>query len=179
MARVWLRVSARPLPQVEWLTLWPTEWLNLLQAPEIQSSRTAQTLQNFIIYREWELTKMKWRTKLFDTDSWSWIEAWAVTMLIKYDTDNYIFWVWQTVAFYNVTAWTYTVLKSNFVISAAWSWAKYWDHVFVWNWSDEVFRVSPSLWPELITNWDFATDTDWTKTWSPAPTISWWAARFT
>jgi len=160
MAYTRLRNSWKAIPKNTITSTWWTSWVNLLTAPELLDNSFVTTMDNYFIPRPWELEKAKWRIELFDT--WGWV---PVTMLEKYNDDIYIYAQWTTVWMYTISTDTKVELKTDFTTDDKFTWAVYWDFCFVCNWVDELYRIQPILWSELLTNWDFTVWTWWTLTW--------------
>lgn len=121
------------------LTLMAPKGENLRDLPQLLDTNYAQRIRNLLIDASGQMYKRGGLEKIIDTAGTE-----AITMIVKFDADDWIFAYGTTVSRYNFTTETVTVLKNDFVLSSdgpGISGVRYGEYVFVVSGAGKVWRM--------------------------------------
>lgn len=138
MAYFPIRTGAGP-SRSQNLTLMAPKGQNLRDLPQLLDTSYAQRIRNYLIDASGQLYKRGGLEKLIDTAGTD-----GITMLLEFDSDDWIFAYDTTVARYNFTTETVTVLKNDFVVSAdglGITGVRYGEYVFVVTGTGKMWRM--------------------------------------
>lgn len=118
------------------LTLMAPKGQNLRDLPQLLDVSYAQRIRNYLIDASGQLYKRQGLNKIVDTGGTD-----AITMVLEYDSDNWILGYGTTVARYQLSTDTLTVLKNNFSANDGFEGVNYGEYVFIVNGVDNLYRM--------------------------------------
>jgi len=118
------------------LTLMAPKGQNLRDLPQLLDASYAQRIRNYLIDASGQLYKRQGLEKIVDTAGTD-----PITMVLEYNSDNWIIGYGTTVARYELSTETLTVLKNDFTANDGFEGVNYGEYVFIVNGEDSLYRM--------------------------------------